>query len=57
MGQQVALSFAIPNFEKSFDISGQVVRCDDQGIGVKFDSLTDKQQELMMSLIESMDKK
>lgn len=56
MGQQVALSFAIPNFEKSFDISGQVVRCDDQGIGVKFDSLTDKQQELMMSLIESMDK-
>ena len=56
MGQQVDLSFSVPNFEKSFDLSGQVVRCDDQGIGVKFNSLTDKQQELMMSFIESMDK-
>ncbi len=55
-GQQVSLSFSVPDFEKTFDLSGQVVRCDDQGIGVKFSSLTDKQQELMMSFIESMDK-
>lgn len=55
MGQEISLSFSVPNFEKPFDLTGEVVRCDDQGIGVKFRYLTRKQQDMMMSFIESMD--
>ncbi len=55
VGQEISLSFSVPNFEKSFDLAGEVVRCDGQGIGVKFRDLTRKQQDIMMSLIESMD--
>jgi len=55
MGQEVALSFSVPNSEKSFELAGKVVRVNSDGIGVKFMNLTRKQQDLMMSLIEDMD--
>lgn len=55
MGQEIALSFSVPNFEKTFEVAGTVVRCNGEGIGVKFMNLTRKQQDIMMSFIESMD--
>jgi len=55
MGQEIALSFSVPNFEKTFEVAGTVVRCNGEGIGVKFINLTRKQQDIMMSFIESMD--
>jgi Tfp pilus assembly protein PilZ len=55
VGQDIALSFSIPNFEKSFELAGKVVRSNGEGIGVKFINLTKKQQDIMVSLIEGMD--
>ncbi|MBN2398577.1 MAG: PilZ domain-containing protein [Deltaproteobacteria bacterium] len=55
VGQEIALSFSVPNLEKTFDLTGKVVRSNGEGIGVKFINLTKKQQDIMMSLIESMD--
>jgi len=55
IGQEIALSFSVPNFEKSFELAGKVMRCNDEGIGVRFMNLTKKQQDIMMSFIESMD--
>jgi hypothetical protein len=55
IGQEIALSFSVPNFEKSFELAGKIVRCNGEGIGVKFMNLTRKQQDIMMSFIESMD--
>ncbi|TFG92466.1 MAG: hypothetical protein E4H15_03655 [Syntrophobacterales bacterium] len=54
MGQEVALSFSVPNFEKSFELLGKVVRCNSEGIGVKFLNLSEKHQKIMKSFIESM---
>ncbi|MBW2674793.1 MAG: PilZ domain-containing protein, partial [Deltaproteobacteria bacterium] len=55
MGQEISLSFSVPNFEKSFEVAGKVVRFNGEGIGVKFTNLTRRQQDIMMSFIESMD--
>jgi len=55
IGQEVALSFSIPNIEHSLDLTGKVVRCNGEGIGVKFTNLTTRQQDIIMSIIESMD--
>jgi len=54
IGQTIALSFSIPNFEKSFELAGKVVRCNGEGIGVKFLNLSEKHQDIMKSFIESM---
>lgn len=56
LGQEVALSFSVPNFEKSFDLAGKVVRSNGEGIGVQFTNLSKKQQSIMKSFIKSMDK-
>lgn len=54
IGQDIALSFSIPNLEKSLDLTGQVVRCNGVGIGVKFVNLTKKQQDIITAIIENM---
>jgi uncharacterized protein (TIGR02266 family) len=52
VGQEVSLSFPLPNHEKYIRITGEVVRTSQQGIGVKF-KLVDKDQEAMIdSLLE-----
>ena len=52
--QKVVLSFSVPDSEKSFDLAAKVVRCNGEGIGVQFTNLNRKQQDIMMSLIESV---
>nr|MDD5723262.1 PilZ domain-containing protein [Syntrophales bacterium] len=54
MGQEVGLSFSVPNFEKTFELAGRIVRCNGEGIGVKFMNLTRRQRDVMMTFIESM---
>jgi len=39
IGQQITMTFSLPKVEKDITVSGKVVRCDSQGIGVKFDEL------------------
>ena len=36
IGQQITLTFSIPKAEKDITVSGEVVRVDSEGIGVKF---------------------
>ena len=36
VGQQLTLTFSLPKSKKDINISGEVARVDDQGIGVKF---------------------
>ncbi len=55
IGQEVALSFSVPNIDHSLDLTGKVVRCNGEGIGVKFTNLTKRQQDMIMSIIETMD--
>lgn len=55
IGQEVALSFSVPNIEHSLDLTGKVVRCNGEGIGVKFTNLTKRQKDIIISVIASMD--
>jgi hypothetical protein len=40
VGQELSLTFALPTYEKHIKISGEIVRVDSQGIGVKFKAAT-----------------
>jgi len=51
-GQSISLIFTIPTLQKSFKISGTIVRTEQDGIGVKFSKkLTPYQKELINSAI------
>jgi len=51
-GQTIALIFTVPTLNKSFKISGTIVRTEQDGIGVKFSKkLTPYQKELIHSAI------
>lgn len=51
-GQSISLIFTVPTLQKSFKISGIIVRTEQDGIGVKFSKkLTPYQKELINSAI------
>ena len=51
-GQTISLIFTVPSLQKSFKISGNIVRKEQDGIGVKFSKkLTPYQKELIDSAI------
>jgi len=52
VGQEVSLTFPLPNYQKHIKVIGEVVRSTPQGVGVKF-KMDDKDQEAMItSLLE-----
>ncbi len=52
VGQEVSLTFPLPNYQKHIKVIGEVVRSTPQGVGVKF-KMADKDQESMItSLLE-----
>lgn len=52
VGQEVSLTFPLPNYQKHIKVIGEVVRSTPQGVGVKF-KMADKDQEAMItSLLE-----
>ncbi len=53
MGQQLNITLSSPALEASCSISGTVVRRDPGGIGVRFDALTIKQEQIIRSLVEA----
>ncbi|PID39536.1 MAG: hypothetical protein CR984_06665 [Proteobacteria bacterium] len=54
VGQSISLIFSIPSFQKSFKISGSIVRTEEDGIGVRFaEKLTPYQKEIIYSAITS----
>jgi Tfp pilus assembly protein PilZ len=52
VGQEVSLSFPLPNYQKYIRIAGEVVRISPQGIGVKFKMATQDQEAMIKSLLE-----
>jgi len=52
VGQEVSLSFPLPNYQKYIRIAGEVVRISPQGIGVKFKMVNQDQEAMIKSLLE-----
>jgi len=52
VGQEVSLSFPLPNYQKYIRIAGEVVRTSPQGIGVKFKMVNQDQETMIKSLLE-----
>jgi Tfp pilus assembly protein PilZ len=52
VGQEVSLSFPLPNYLKYIRIAGEVVRISPQGIGVKFKMVNQDQEAMIKSLLE-----
>ena len=54
VGQEVSLTFPLPDYKTHLKIVGEVVRSTTQGVGVKF-KMTDEDQEVMItSLLDSL---
>ena len=54
MGQSVSLCFSLSDNQLPLKIKGRVVRLEHGGIGVKYESLTSYQLEIMKNLINSL---
>jgi len=51
-GQELSLSFPLPNYQKYIKISGEIVRTGSHGIGVRFKAADKEQEEMITSLVE-----
>ena len=51
-GQELSLSFPLPNYQKYIKISGKIVRASPRGIGVQFKTANHEQEEVIKSLME-----
>ena len=54
VGQDVSLTFPLPNYQKYIKIIGEVVRIDLQGIGVRFKMANQDQEKIIKSLLETI---
>lgn len=54
VGQEVSLTFPLPNYKKHIKIIGEVVRATPQGVGVKFKMADQDQKAIIKSLLESI---
>ncbi len=54
VGQEVSLTFPLPNYKKHIKIIGEVVRSTPQGVGVKFKMADRDQKAIIKSLLESI---
>ena len=53
-GQEVSLTFPLPNYRKYIKISGEVVLTSAQGIGVTFKVVSQDQDAMIKSLLETI---
>jgi len=53
VGQEVSLTFPLPNYQKHIKVVGEVVRSTAQGVGVKFKMADQDQTAMITSLLES----
>ena len=54
IGQEVSLTFPLPNYQKHIKVVGEVVRSTTQGVGVKFKMADQDQTAMITSLLESI---
>jgi len=55
VGQHMKLTFASPNSRKPLDITGEIIRKDGQGIGIKFQNLSDLELQTIRSFVENQE--
>lgn len=53
-GQEIHLTFSIPNSEIPFRITGKVTRTNENGIAVKFKKVSKYQEEILQTLLEKI---
>jgi Tfp pilus assembly protein PilZ len=53
-GQEIGLTFSIPNSQIPFRISGEITRTSSNGVAVKFRTVTGYQEEILNSLVDKM---
>jgi len=53
-GQNIALTFSIPNSQVPFRVSGEIARSTSDGIAVKFEQVTKYQEEILKALLDKM---
>ena len=51
-GEKLSMSFSLPNHQKPFNFKGKIVWSGSQGVGVKFDYLSPRQQEILKTFSE-----
>ena len=54
VGQEVSLTFPLPDYKKHVKIVGEVVRSTMQGVGVKFKMADQNQEAMIKSFLESI---
>ena len=54
IGQEVSLTFPLPNYQKHIKIVGEIVRSTAQGVGVKFKMADQDQAAMITSFLESI---
>ncbi len=53
-GQEVSLTFPLPDYQKYIKINGEVVRVTPHGIGVKFKMVNQDQGAMIKSLLQRL---
>ncbi len=53
-GQEISLTFTLPNYQEYIKITGEVVRIDLHGIGVRFKMANQDQEKMIKSLLETI---
>ncbi len=53
-GQEIGLTFSIPNSQIPFRISGRITRTSSKGVAVKFLKVTGYQEEILNALVDKM---
>ena len=53
-GQEIGLTFSIPNSQIPFRISGRITRTSSEGVAVKFLKVTGYQEEILNALVDKM---
>ena len=51
-GQEISLTFPLPDYRKCIKITGEIARVTQQGIGVKFKMVNQEQEVMIKSLLE-----
>lgn len=53
IGQEITLSFSLPENGLTFTMQGKIVRCTEAGIGVQFLHMTNQQRKIIQKLMEN----
>jgi len=52
IGDEIALNFPLPHCRENINVTGKVVRTTQEGIGIRFKTLTRRQERMIKSLLE-----